>query len=239
MRVLVTRPQESAGRFARDLEAAGHLALISPVIRIEGTGAVIPREAFDGIIATSAHAFEFLQFGGAALSQLLPLPLFIVGEQTAAAACSKNFSNLVCVREKSASLASFILDRLPATSNLLYLAGENRKPALESELSGAGHQVIAVAVYRAAEMGALSAEAITAIRTGTIGAIAQFSQRSAQIFTRLVIQAGIAGESRKILHLCLSANVQAGLADLEPVKSAVATAPRSEALIQCLGGGDC
>ena len=238
MRVLVTRPQESTGRFARDLEAAGHQALISPVIRIEGTGFVIPDERFDGIIATSAHAFEILQAEDTALSHLRALPLYAVGERTAAAARSKNFSNIACVRENSTSLASFILDQLPASSNLLYLAGENRKPALESELNGAGHQVIAVAVYRAAAMAELSSEAITSIRTGEIGAIVHFSQRSAQIFTRLVIQAGITGESRDILHICLSADVQAGLADLAPVKSAVAAIPGSSALIQCLGGGD-
>ncbi len=233
MRVLVTRPQKSAERFARRLEMSGHQALISPVIQIAPMRAEIPGGPFSAIIATSAHAFEFLHADQSRFEQLSALPLYLVGQITAMQARAMNFPDIAHVAQHAAALADAIISDLP-TGHFLYLAGANRKPGLEEKLAAASRQVIIAVTYRAVPADGLSSAAISDISTGKIDAIVHFSRRSAGIFVDLAKAAGLTHHVQDMRHICLSDDVAKGLAALTQANVLTASTPSSETLIEIL-----
>jgi uroporphyrinogen-III synthase len=80
-RVLVTRAREDAERTAEELRRRGFAPLIAPVLEIAATGAAIPAENFDAVLATSARA---IRYAGEELAALRA-PVFVVGAKTAQA----------------------------------------------------------------------------------------------------------------------------------------------------------
>ena len=88
MLVLLTRALDESKRTAARLAREGHAAVLSPVLDMVPTGAMWPAGIIDGVVATSARAFELLS---ATPDWPLPearrlLPLFLVGERTREAA---------------------------------------------------------------------------------------------------------------------------------------------------------
>ena len=53
MLILLTHAQEESRRTAASLARLGHVAVLSPVLDMEPTGALWPARIIDGIIATS------------------------------------------------------------------------------------------------------------------------------------------------------------------------------------------
>src|ERR1700740_2113067 len=86
MAVLVTRPHPDNEATARDLRARGFKVLLAPMLRLEP---VAMSDDLDGdygaVIVTSANALRAIATQ-LAQSGLLGLPLFAVGDHTAAAA---------------------------------------------------------------------------------------------------------------------------------------------------------
>ncbi len=228
MRILVTRPVDDARRTAARLAAMGHEAILSPVIEIKPTGAAIANEKFDLVIATSSQA---LRYCGEQARILRELPLAVVGARTRRAAAKHGFRSPVHIAENAAALADHVKTSCPATTSILYLAGEERKPDLEANLTQAGFAIHAVPVYRAARAGAFSEEAADIIRQEKIDAALHFSRRSAAIFVALAHDAGLTHECARLKHLCLSADVAAGLSDLRADHVAIAERPSAEALL--------
>src|ERR1043166_2172034 len=92
MRILVTRPDPEASRFAAQLREHGIDALVAPLMIVEPTDAQLP--ALDGIqalIFTSANGVRaYIARGGRA-----DLPAYAVGEATAAAARTAGFAKAI------------------------------------------------------------------------------------------------------------------------------------------------
>jgi len=84
MLILLTHAQEESRRTAASLARLGHVVVLSPVLDMEPTGALWPAGIIDGIIATSARAFELLSatpdWPLAEARRLMPL--LLVGERT-------------------------------------------------------------------------------------------------------------------------------------------------------------
>ncbi len=76
----VVRAAEDARRTAARLAAAGHQAIVAPVLTIRALDFDLPAGDFDAVLATSAHAFR----EAGRLSRVTHLPLFVVGARTAA-----------------------------------------------------------------------------------------------------------------------------------------------------------
>lgn len=232
MRVLVTRPKEDAERFARELAIAGHVALFSPVMEIEALAAQLPTGSFDIVIATSAHAFT----SGAALNiyGLEDVPVWAVGERTAKAARAAGFRTIARVCANSAELAANLLSYTNEASGLLYLAGVDRKTALEERLLRSKRRITVVETYRGRAALSLDPTAVEAMRRGELDAAVHFSRRSAAIFAGLVAAADLVQEAQKLLHVCLSDDVARGLDALKLKRVRIAGKPTGAAMIEAL-----
>ena len=231
MRVLLTRPERESAATSARLAARGHSALAAPVLRIAAVPATIPAGHWEALIATSAHAIEWLD--AATLEHLRDAPLFVVGARTAAAARAANFRDVRDAYADAGALAAALLTQATPRSHFLYLAGRDRKGALEAALRAANHHVETVVVYEAQAQAALPDEAIAALRDGRIDAVLHFSQRSAALFLDLARAAGLQDALPRMLHVCISADAAAPL-DAIGLPARIATRASPEAMIDAL-----
>ena len=228
MRVLVTRPRVDAERTARALAERGHEPVVAPLMSVVATGDPKPEGAFAAVILTSAH-------GAFALASLKDrrIPVFAVGERTAAAARQTGFSDVRVGPGDGASLAAAIARSLRPDGVLLHIAGRHRKPEPETSLRARGYTVRVWEAYEAVAATALPADLATALGAGRIDVVLHYSRRSAALLADLVGAAGFGSCLRAATHLCLSADAAAPLVALgAPV--ALAAEPEERALFAAL-----
>ena len=199
MNVLLLRAQEDSRRTAARLNEMGHQALISPLIEIVGLDAAVPQEHFDLVIATSAHAFASMIHAPAHLANI---PLALVGTRTAERAQAVGFSNIIHVADDQDSLTQSLCGGTP--SSVLYLAGHDRKIALEDALAQHRFDVKVVVTYEARARNHLSDKALNALRSGTLDAALHYSHRSAALFLAALHDAPLRKAASPLTHIAIS-----------------------------------
>jgi uroporphyrinogen-III synthase len=232
-RALVLRASGDARRTAKKLAGIGFDCVLSPVLEIVATGAKAPAEDFDAVIVTSAKALEH----GDQTESLRRLPLFVVGARTAALAARLGWRIAGCAPE-SAALLPAILGNRTSPRRLLYLAGRQRRETLESQLRGAGREVVTLETYEAREATSLTREAAEALASGKLSAALHYSPRSAEIFSRLVLRDQLMTAARRLAHFAISAETAAALAPLGELTARVAASPNEDALFEALAAFD-
>jgi uroporphyrinogen-III synthase len=239
MLVLLTRALDEATRTAGRLAALGHAAILSPVLEIVPTGAEWPAGVVDGVLATSAPAFEFFSAtpDWPAPEARRLMPLYAVGPRTLEAGRERGFEGRATLAHDARTLARLLLEALERTSpaRLVYLAGRDRKPDLEAELTQAGHTVETIEVYAAEPADALDPEAAALIESGEIGAVLHFSRRSAQFFLVLSREAGL--DIGGLVHIAISADAAQPLTAAGAVSVRVAAEPNEQAMLELLTDG--
>lgn len=228
MRVLVTRAAQDAVRTAARLREMGHTPILSPVIDIVPTGATLPEQPFDAIIATSAHAFApAMQIPHA----LQGATLLVVGKRTAEAAKHNGFGEAEIVAPDADAFLAALDEDFPPPFRFLYLAGRDRKPDIERTLTARGHEVTVLESYEAKAASAVSDEAHTALSDGSVDAVLHYSRRSAEIFCALLEGSGIT--PGKAVHVVISPDAAAPLQQRGwPVR--VPETPDEEAMLRAL-----
>jgi uroporphyrinogen-III synthase len=228
MLVLLTRPWDEAIRNAEKLAAMGYTPVVSPVIEIVPTDTPWPQGVIDAMVATSARAFQSLS-----LAPEWPppearrlIPLFLVGAKTAEAARACGFVGPERVTLDVKALCTVIGDRLKSSTRVLYLAGRDRKPDLETCCAEMGIALEVVETYAAQAATNLSDQALELIAAG-VGAVLHFSRRSAEIFLELAANAGL--DPAPLIHIAISNDAAAPLTALPKV--AAASEPTEEAML--------
>ena len=239
MLVLVTRAFDEAARTAASLAALGHSAILSPVLEIVPTGAEWPAGVVDGVLATSAQAFEFLSASPdwPALEARRLMPVYAVGARTLEAARERGFEGGGTLAQDARALARAMTETLEraAPARLVYLAGRDRKPDIEAELAQAGHLLETVVVYAAEPAEALDPEAAALIESGEIGAALHFSRRSAQIFLELAREADL--DVAGLTHIAISEDAAQPLTAAGLASIRVAAEPNEPAMLELLTNG--
>ncbi|MGH6810967.1 MAG: uroporphyrinogen-III synthase [Methylocella sp.] len=211
MLILLTRALDESKRTAASLAREGHDAVLSPVLDMVPTGAIWPVGVIDGVIATSARAFELLS---AAPDWPLPearrlWPLLLVGERTREAARERGFDGPPLLGPDAKGLAREIASRFATPCRFVYLAGRERKPDLEDSLTEAGHGIEPIEVYAAQPAESLTEAALALARTGELGAVLHYSRRSTDVFLGLARKAGL--DASRLNHVCISHDAAAPL----------------------------
>ena len=229
MKVLVVRAAEDARRTAARLQSLGREAIVSPVLEIRRTNQALPEMDFDAVIATSAHAFQL-----PASDALARLPVFVVGNRTAEAAHGAGFRSPAFVASDAPDLAQYLASRLRPGTRLLYLAGRDRKPALERVLA-AGNELCVVETYAADAASALREEARAALRAHDVGAALHYSRRSAAVFCDIVAQEKLGAAAAAVRHIAISADAAAPLLSAG-CRVEIAGAPDEDSMFRILEG---
>ncbi len=229
MRLLVTRPEPEGERTARRLRAMGFEALLTPVMRIVPLDAPIQAQGCTALAVTSAHALDSLRQA----PELLALPLYAVGEQTASMARALGFQDVDqaggTARDLAARLAS-----LPAGSVVYHPHGRDRREKLEELLASAPVRMQTQIVYEALAVETLADGVVEALQAGQVAGVLHYSLRSAELLLRLCAKAGCRDKVLALQQFCLSGVIAEALRNQAARHVFVAERPDENALLACV-----
>jgi len=236
MTILVTRPQPDNEATGASLRARGFDVLLAPMLRFEPMALLEDEDAdYAAIIVTSANALRAIepQLPG---HRWLKLPLFTVGDRTAAAARRAGFSKIISAAGDSQDLRELILAKARGKKRefgrgpLLYLAGADLSRDLAGELGEHGLTVVTRTTYRMVASSDLPPEALEAIAANQVQAVLHYSARSARVFVDAVRAAGVEISALAVPQCCISANVATVLREAGASRVALASSPDENSL---------
>jgi len=239
MAVLVTRPSPDDETTAASLRARGYEILLAPMLRFEAVAFRDDMDALYGaVIVTSANAVRGIEphLKG---HRLLELPLFAVGEHTAAAARQAGFTHVISANSDAAGLRDSVLARVKAkelkkASTLLYLAGADLARDLASELGEHGFRVVTQTTYKMSPVTSLPREVCDAFAANRIEAVLHYSRRSARAFLDAARAGGVEISALAIPQCCISAAVASVVRDAGATQVMVAAMTDENAMMGAL-----
>ena len=196
--LLVTRALPEAKETAAHIITSGHDVLLAPLRCANAVRYSAPARP-DALIATSANAFRY---GTPIPHDWLDLPVYCVGNRTADMARSAGFSMLHIAEGDVRTLLPMML-ATPKTQ-FLYLAGEPRKPVIETACAQAGVSLGLWLRYKMEDVSDLPLDALKALETNHIDAVLHFSSEAAGVFFDLAMRAGVMAAACSPIHACLS-----------------------------------
>ncbi|WP_448028744.1 uroporphyrinogen-III synthase [Bradyrhizobium liaoningense] len=239
MSILVTRPHPDNEATAEGLRARGHAVLLAPALKFEPVAFHDESEApYGAVLVTSANAIRAIAPQLPELG-LLELPLFAVGEHTAAAAREAGFAEVIVAGGDAASLRDKVVQSargkvLKKKSTLLYLAGADLSRDLGDELGAEGFRVVTQTAYRMAPVKHLPREVCEGFAAHGVEAVLHYSRRSARAFLDAARDEGVEISALAIPHCCLSETVASVLRDAGASQVLVAATPNESALFDTL-----
>jgi uroporphyrinogen-III synthase len=240
MAVLVTRAHPDDQATAAGLRAQGFKVLLAPMLRFEPIAFHDDEDArYGAVIVTSANALRGIAPHIKA-SRLLKLPLFAVGEHTAAAAHGLGFENVIPANGDATALRDLVLASVKAkalkkASTLLYLAGADLARDLAGELGERGFTVVTHTTYRMIPLSSLPQETCDAFAANQVEAVLHYSRRSARAFLDAARAAGVEISALAIPQCCISPAVASVVRDAGAMQVMVAATPDEAALFVALG----
>lgn len=229
---LVTRPREEAAALAAALARRGVAALIEPLLGIRyRTTAPLDLAGVQAVLCTSANGVRAL----ARVSGVRDLPLFAVGDATAARAHALGFSAVASAGGNVIDLARLVAARLsPRNGRLVHVAGNVVAGELAGDLRGCGFAIERAVLYEAHPATALSREAKDAFEAGAIDFAMFFSPRTAAMFVRLATDARVGELCGKVVALSISRAADRALGDLPWRLRRIADMPSQSGLLDAL-----
>jgi uroporphyrinogen-III synthase len=176
--VLVTRPAKEAEHTASRITALGYDPLIAPLLLIKPRRPRLPR-CVQAVLVTSGNALPALTPGG--------LPLFAVGDATAASARALGFTNVVSAGRDAAALAALAAARLdPEGEPLLLASGAGQGMSLATNLRQRGFRVLCRVCYESVTIKPMPAAITEALDAGCLHAAIFMSAETARCFARIL-----------------------------------------------------
>ncbi|MBV9907851.1 MAG: uroporphyrinogen-III synthase [Hyphomicrobiales bacterium] len=223
--VALFRAREDANATAARLRRFGFSVASLPVIEIRPSPVEPRRLRYDAVIATSDKAFL-------SAPRLDKRPaLYVVGARTGRAAEARGWRLASPPAREAAELIATLIGALQPKASVLYLAGRDRKEAVESALAK-NFELEVVETY--------AAEAREAWRPSEARALAScvaalhYSRRSAALAAALAKRAGAETCFLKLKHVCLSRDVAEPLQKLGATSIALAETPDEAGLFHML-----
>jgi uroporphyrinogen-III synthase len=232
MRALVTRPRAEAEALAALLAQRGIDAVVEPLIAVADSPAALPDfAAAQAILCTSANGVGAL----ARASKERRVPIFAVGDATAARARAEGFAHVESAGGDVADLAFLVGRRLqPQGGPLFHVAGGTVAGDLAGMLGAEGFTVERVTLYAAEAVDTLTPHTARLIAEGQVDLALFFSPRTSAIFVRLVEAAEVDAGLRATVAVSISAAAAAALADLPFRERLIARAPSQAALLELI-----
>jgi uroporphyrinogen-III synthase len=231
MRVLVTRPRQSAERTAERLHKLGHQPLILPLTRPhhlpEDAGKALARPC-SALVVTSAEAVRAIS--KLDLSAYFGVPVFAVGSATADEVRHAGFRTVTVADGTGEGLARLLIDL--KRQDLLYLAGHPRSPDLEQGLTAAGIRFSTTVCYEMLPLVWIRSE-VQVLETAP-DAVLLYSSEAARLFMEQPLVRDNPDFWQNCRALCLSGKVARSLGEATKMKVSVASQPTEEALFALL-----
>ncbi len=230
MRILITRPLEDGEATLARLKALGHEAIAAPLLDIRfREEASVDLAGVQAILATSANAIRALERA----TQSRDIRVLAVGPQTAQAARMAGFANVENAAGNAATLAEAAARwAKPEDGALLHVQGQETRGGLPERLGALGYDVRRAVLYDAAAVESLPEDAADALQSGNLDAAMFYSPRSARVFFKCVVNAGLAQTTSAISALCISKPTAEALKPLVFREILTAARPDQEAMLR-------
>ncbi|MEI8294906.1 MAG: uroporphyrinogen-III synthase [Alphaproteobacteria bacterium] len=180
---LITRPRREANILASQLRAAGVSVIVDPLLEVVTHPEALPDLAgITTLVTTSANAIHAL----AMTSVDRTLPLWCVGDASAATAKSLGFQNVQTAGGSVQSLLDCLLTAdKQAIGQVIYLRGDVIRFDLKHALCERGYLAQEACLYKTQEALTFSEEALQAMLDQHLANVLFFSPRAVRIFARL------------------------------------------------------
>lgn len=219
----MTRPEPDASETAARLAALDIDSVIEPLLIAETlTTTLPPATGFAALALTSANALRALDERGD-LPRLLSLPVYTVGDRTAATARQHGFAEVVSAQGSFDDLVT-LLAKAGIAGPVLYPAARQQAGDLGKALAPHGIMVITTPVYAMNPARQFSRD----LAGEKLDAALFYSRRTAETF------AGLAGDLRnkaRLGMLCLSEAIAEPLIAAHFVRVSLADHPSEEAMM--------
>jgi uroporphyrinogen-III synthase len=228
--VLITRPEPGASETAARVTALGYQPVVAPLLDIQALrGSLPPSGRMQAILATSGNAIPSLP------ASHRHLPLYTVGEATAARARAAGFAQVVSADGDAAALASLVAQRCDRHAGpLLLAAARGQGEALAADLRAHGFSVNRRIVYAANLVAHLPAIARDAFASGGLTAALHFSAETARQCVRLLRAARLHEAVQSVDALAIGRPAAVALQALPWRRILVAAQPNQEAMLALL-----
>src|SRR6202044_3617735 len=224
-RIALFREREDAIVSAARLRRFGFSVVCLPVFEIR-TRPVRPQRArYDAVVATSDKAFH--ADGASDTSS----PLYVVGARTGHAAEARGWGLASPPARDADELVRTLASALKPGASVLYLAGRDRKEAIEATLSGAFGVEIVEAYAAEARAAWTPAEARS---LASCVAALHYSRRSAHLAAALAKTAGVETCFLRLKHVCMSRDVAEPLQEIGATRIEIAETPDEAGLFRRL-----
>lgn len=234
LRALVTRPEEDAAPLAAALAERGIEVTAEPLLTIRLVAdAVIDLDGVQALLFTSANGVR--AFAG--LSTSRDLPVFAVGDATAATAREHGFAQVESAAGDVAALTRLVQSRLnPSAGALFHAAGSAVAGDLAGLLEQSGFTLRRQMLYEAKPAEQLSPATVAKLANGELDLVLFFSPRTATTFVTLARAAGadVVRGCGKAIALCLSPAVAAAAGELTWRDVRPASRPELPALLDLI-----
>lgn len=236
MRVLVTRPPDEIPPQIALLAERGHHGVPCPLLEIQAiAGATADLTGAQAVLLTSHAGVRAL----AAAQPRRDVPVFAVGDSTAALARSLDFASVDSAGGDWRALAALVRRRLdPAGGDLVHSGGAATAGELPEVLRADGFTVRRAMLYEARPAAELPEAGREALESGTLDAVLLFSPRTATTFATLVNEADLSASCRSLDALCLSSAVADAARALAWRQVRAAARPDQESLLALLEDHD-
>ncbi|MBL6938852.1 MAG: uroporphyrinogen-III synthase [Alphaproteobacteria bacterium] len=231
MRVLVTRPIDSANETAALLRERGHEPVVAPLLEVRyHDGHPLHLDGVQGLLATSANGLRAF----ARRTSRRDFPVFAVGSQTAHAARDAGFSDVHNADGNADTLAQTVqATAKPGDGPLLHATGAEAEGLLAAALIAAGFTVHTEVLYDVPAATDLPQAARDAFPT--LDAVLIFSARSAQALVDCVTRAGLTPAAARIVAAAISPAAAKPLSVLNFREVRVAAHPNQASVLDALG----
>lgn len=237
MRVLITRPQESAVSLAHQLKELGHHVIIDPLIEIipitiDLHSQLPPLASFEAVVTTSQQAIRCLS----TLTPLRDFPLWCVGSASAKVAKDLGFQ-IIHTAEGS---ADDLIEKLTNTigpspaKTVLHASGDVMRVNVSEILSKKGIPAQRVILYKTKEANAFSSEAFQALKLNALDAVLFFSPRTGRIFQNLCRLSNLEHHCQPVMAICLSNSIKTAIQNLPWKKIRIAKKTTTDDLLMAL-----
>lgn len=227
---LVTRPEPDCTSTCNHLAALDLVGEAVPLLHREALSPQLPEASrFGAMAVTSANALRTLD-ETRVLAAYTHLPLFAVGDRTAALGRQLGFAQVHNAGGALSDLALLLRAKLPPGS-LFYPCGEERAGELEAMLPESLGPVRTVPVYRMAPTAVLPPLATLRLLGSHFAAALFYSVRTAEVFARLARDTLPPAAREHLVSLCISAKVAQVLVDNRFPRVALADAPSEDAMM--------
>jgi uroporphyrinogen-III synthase len=225
--MLVTRPEPDASETAARLSALDIDAVVEPLLVTETLSTTLPDAAgFAALAVTSANALRALDQRGE-LARYHRLPVYTVGDRTAAAALALGFTDITSAAGNADDLVDLLADA-GLSGPIFYPAAQQQAVDLAKALAPHGVMVITAPIYAMRPAKSLSAETRQSLDSGDLAAALFYSRRTAETFVGLT--RGVTNRTHAAM-LCLSEAVAEPLLKAHFVRVGLADHPSEEAML--------